>query len=259
MKPSFNMVKQKGFSLIELLVAGLLGLVLLGGVVQLFLGSSENYRMQDELASMQEDGRFALMFLNDQIEMAGWTADDAYVVPAIDLLNSADGANDSIAVSYVRAINGTDNRDCNGVVVADGRVTNQFSVNANNELVCQGIGGGGAAQPMIGGVESFQVLYGVETELVCPDGAVDRYMTRNELNASGLGSNVISVRVSLLLNSQEDILKEDLADQFQVADQLVNFNDRRVRRLFQETIFMPNSAYNVLTSTEASVKCMSGF
>ncbi|TQV77559.1 prepilin-type N-terminal cleavage/methylation domain-containing protein [Aliikangiella marina] len=260
MKSSFISAKQKGFSLVELMVAALLGLVLLGGVIQLFLGSNENYRMQDELASIQEDGRFALMFLNEQIEMAGWTdPSSSQVVSAIDFGNSADGLNDTIAMSYVRAIDGVNNLDCNGNVVLNGIVTNQFSVNADNELVCRGMGAGGVAQPLISGVSSFQVLYGVETELVCPDGVVDRYMTRDEVNAAGLTGNVMAVRVSLLLNSGEEILAENLTDQFQVADQNLNFNDRRVRRLFQETVFMPNSAYNILVNSDAAVKCMSGF
>jgi len=252
--------KQQGFSLVELMIAGVLGLLLLGGVIQLFLGSNQNYTMQDELAAMQEDGRFALMFLGDQIEMAGWTdPSSTQVVSAVDFLNSSDGANDSVALSYVRAINGTDNRDCNGDVVGSGIVTNQFSVSANNELVCTGITTGGDPQPLISGVESFQVLYGVETERVCPDGAVDRYMTRDEVNAAGLTGQILSVRIGLLLASDGEILQQDLAENFQVLDQPLDYNDKTLRRLFMETVFMPNSAFNVLVNSDAAVKCMSGF
>jgi type IV pilus assembly protein PilW len=252
--------KQRGFSIVELMIAGVLGLLLLAGVIQLFLGSNQNYTMQDELASMQEDGRFALMFLSDQIEMGGWT-DPAVsqILPAVDFTNSADGANDSIALSYMRVVDGVNNIDCNGAVVASGIITNQFSVNANNELVCTGLTGAGVAQPLIGGVESFQVLYGVETERVCPDGVVDRYMTRDEVNAAGLTRNVLSIRIGLLLGSGNSILPANMAETFQVMDQATNYNDRILRRLFQNTVFMPNSAFNVLVNSDAAVKCMSGF
>ncbi|TQV86398.1 PilW family protein [Aliikangiella coralliicola] len=253
--------KQGGFSIVELLIAGVLGLLLLGGVLQLFLGSNQNYTMQDELATIQEDGRFALMFLGDQIEMAGWSDPTANEVrPAIDFLNSADGANnDTIALTYVRANDGVNNIDCNGNVVLGGIVTNQFSVNNNNELVCRGMGVGGTAQPLVADVESFQVLYGVETERVCPDGLVDRYMTRQEVNNAGLVNNVLAVRIALLLRSDNEILPENKAEQFQVLDQAFNFNDRSMRRLFQKTIPMPNSAFNILTNSDETIKCMSGF
>ena len=253
-------IKQKGFSVVELMIAGLLGIILLSGVVQLFFGSNQNYTMQDELATVQEDGRFALMFMGDQVEMAGWAAPGTtQVLPAIDFLNSSDGVNDIIALTYIQPSDGVNNIDCNGTAIAGGVVTNQFSVNVNNELVCTGITGNGVAQPLISGVQSFQVLYGVETELVCPDGAVDRYMTRTEVNDSGLTNNVISVRIGLLLSSGDPILLEDRNETFQVLDISSAYNDRIVRRLFQETIFMPNAAFNVLVNSDASVKCMSGF
>lgn len=250
--------KQKGFTLIELMIAGVLGLLLLTGVVQLFLGSNRNFTLQDELAGIQEDGRFMLLFLSDQVAMAGWTDPSlSEMRAAVNFANSSDGANDAVAFTYVRPVDGVQNLDCNGNPVADGIITNVFTI-ANNELLCGGLGAG-AAQPLIDGVESFQVLYGVETETVCPDGAVDRYMTRNEVNAAGLQDNILSVRIGLLLRSRDNLLLENNAEDFQVLDQSVDFADRRIRRLFQETVFMPNSAFNILVNSDAAVKCLSGF
>ena len=51
---------QCGLTLIELMVAIVIGLILTAGVIQIFLGSHQTYRFQEELSRIQENGRFAL-------------------------------------------------------------------------------------------------------------------------------------------------------------------------------------------------------
>ncbi len=63
---------QTGLTLIEIMIAMLLGLFLIGGVIQLFIGSKQNYRVQENISRVQENGRFALYFLNKDIRMAGF-------------------------------------------------------------------------------------------------------------------------------------------------------------------------------------------
>lgn len=62
---------QKGLTLIEIMIAMLLGIFLIGGVVQIFLGSKQTYRMQENLSAIQENGRFAMDFMARDIRMAG--------------------------------------------------------------------------------------------------------------------------------------------------------------------------------------------
>lgn len=62
---------QRGFSLIELMIAMVLGLVLTLGVTQVYLSSSETYRLTDGLARIQENVRFANSFLGRAIQGAG--------------------------------------------------------------------------------------------------------------------------------------------------------------------------------------------
>jgi type IV pilus assembly protein PilW len=52
--------RSSGFSIIELMVAMLLSLVLLGGVMTLFANSRSAYETNERLARIQENGRFAL-------------------------------------------------------------------------------------------------------------------------------------------------------------------------------------------------------
>jgi type IV pilus assembly protein PilW len=66
------MNKQSGISLIEIMIALLIGLFLLGGILQMFSASQQTSRMQSNLARLQENGRFALDFLARDIRMAGY-------------------------------------------------------------------------------------------------------------------------------------------------------------------------------------------
>lgn len=62
---------QAGFSLLEVLVAMALGLLLMGGVITLFSGISGTNKVQNGLARLQENGRFALMRMETDLRMAG--------------------------------------------------------------------------------------------------------------------------------------------------------------------------------------------
>lgn len=246
--------KQQGFTLVELMIAGILGLFLISGVIQLFTGSNRIYSMQEELASLQENGRFALTYMDSQIRMGAWTVDES-PPQAIDIANSSDGTNDTIVVSYKVAVDGVSNLDCNGEVIADGVIRNTFSVNSGN-FQCQG-NGGGAAQTLVSSVDSFQVLYGVETDAVCPDGVVNSYMSRDAVNAALLNEKVISVQVALLLRSNTEVLQESKAENFVFLDKNLKLSaDKMARRLFQQTIFIPNAVYRTVGTPEAVIDCM---
>jgi type IV pilus assembly protein PilW len=64
--------RQSGFSIVELLVAMVISLVLLTGVFQIFLGNSETYRINENYARLQENGRFALDFLTREVRSSGY-------------------------------------------------------------------------------------------------------------------------------------------------------------------------------------------
>lgn len=64
--------RQKGLTLIEIMVALTVSLILLAGVIQIFISNKQTYRMQDASARVQESGRFAGFFLGSDIRMAGF-------------------------------------------------------------------------------------------------------------------------------------------------------------------------------------------
>ncbi|MEQ9465430.1 MAG: PilW family protein [Haliea sp.] len=63
---------QAGASLISLLVALALGLLLSSAVVALYLGSKRQFLADDELARVQENGRYAINLLRRELLLAGF-------------------------------------------------------------------------------------------------------------------------------------------------------------------------------------------
>ncbi|MDR2876923.1 MAG: PilW family protein [Chromatiales bacterium] len=65
--------RQRGLGLIEIMVALAISAILLTGVVQIFLGSKLSYRVTEANARIQEGGRFAVNFMNEDLRLAGYT------------------------------------------------------------------------------------------------------------------------------------------------------------------------------------------
>lgn len=64
--------RQRGFSLLELLVAVLLCLFMAAGIINVYLESKRNYSYEDEQARLQENGRFALHFIKSELQHVGF-------------------------------------------------------------------------------------------------------------------------------------------------------------------------------------------
>ena len=62
----------RGLSLVELLVATLLGLLLTAGVIALYLENKRSYFYDEQLARLQENGRYAIRLLSRELAMAGF-------------------------------------------------------------------------------------------------------------------------------------------------------------------------------------------
>lgn len=68
---------QKAFSLVELMIAIAIGLVLLVGLIQVFQSSKRSYTIQDSLARMQENGRYAMDLLRSDLRLSGYWGGNA--------------------------------------------------------------------------------------------------------------------------------------------------------------------------------------
>lgn len=61
----------RGFGLIEMLIALALGLIVVLGVVQIFIAAKNTYVSQNSAAAMQEDARFVLSKMIQELRMVG--------------------------------------------------------------------------------------------------------------------------------------------------------------------------------------------
>jgi type IV pilus assembly protein PilW len=271
----FPRMKERGLTLVELLIALALGLVVVLVVGQIYLSGRQSYRTQTGFGGMQENGRFALFFLQRDIRMAGFPRD---IGPGGALSGSLSGFNptlttdggtggsDQIEVQYnsfgtvpasldsVPAdlqAQVTDNntfansgRDCLGNP-AGATVINRYWV-ANGDLMCEGNGDVGTPRPIISGVESMQILYGVDTDA---DLAPNVYR-RADLVTAAEWPAVVAVRVGLLLNSQEPVYESPDTTWYAVLDAApvqatditaTPLDERRfARRVFVTTIMIRN-------------------
>ena len=66
------MNKQKGLSIVELMISITLGLVLIAGVVQVFLSSKSVFITQQGMSRIQETGRLAMEFVGRDLRMASY-------------------------------------------------------------------------------------------------------------------------------------------------------------------------------------------
>ena len=99
--------RQDGLSLIELMIAMLLGILLLLTITSLFITNKRVYKEQESMSRVQENARFALETLIWDIRMAGYTgcSDDVSQV-----VNHVNGGDDSTSIfSFANAVEGSEN------------------------------------------------------------------------------------------------------------------------------------------------------
>ncbi|MEZ2416697.1 PilW family protein [Luteibacter sp. RCC_6_2] len=89
--------RSRGVTLVELMVAMVLGLIVAGGIVTVFMSTSSSNRAQTQLARLQEAGRFAVNRIADDLKMAG----AQYCSSTGGIANVASGSN--IALDALRA------------------------------------------------------------------------------------------------------------------------------------------------------------
>ncbi len=62
----------QGFSLIEFMIAMLLGTILIGGAISVYLASKRSYIEVEQVAGLSENGRFSLRIINDSLRHIGF-------------------------------------------------------------------------------------------------------------------------------------------------------------------------------------------
>src|SRR5690606_30479505 len=142
----------------ELMVAMLVGLILTLAALQLFLTNQRTFALQQAVAELYEDGQMAIRYMGADIRQAGRGSAVAGAIPPVVLDGtSTDGTNDTLGIHYW----GTSScaGDVGGVEI---EIQNIYSVDSG-VLQCQAVTPTGSTTvDLLSGVESFQVLYGID-------------------------------------------------------------------------------------------------
>lgn len=302
--------RQAGITLAELLVAatvGLLAMLLAGG---LLVSANAAYVAQGEAAAVDDNGRYALEIITRAARQAAFVnweraeaGEDMRAAPARiagfdarSLARAADGVDAPLA----DAVNGSDVLAVRFAGAADGSVIScaGFAVTGQDEgwsifyvgrsaagepeLRCKYRGKSGwGADAVIGGVDTFQVLYGLDTDSP-PDGVANEFVAAAVLHerdaalllaaADGAGrarelrrrthwKRIASIRVALVLHGAQrsrasdepmvfDLFGRAYSDAFAGLDPGVHLAEDamagelrgRVRKLFASTVTLRNAA-----------------
>ena len=65
------MKQQSGFSLIELMISLVLGLIILSGVIQVFVSTQATNSLNQAIAEIQEYGRYITLRIQDELREVG--------------------------------------------------------------------------------------------------------------------------------------------------------------------------------------------
>ncbi len=108
---------QAGFSLVELMVALLISLFLIAGVIQVFLGSKQTYTLNEGVARLQENVRYAFDRISADLSAAGYMGcNDSSDTNAEGNLVIVNALTDDTSTQYnfTNPIDGTNNAGPNG-------------------------------------------------------------------------------------------------------------------------------------------------
>jgi len=232
---------QAGLTLLELLVASLVSALLIMGLVQIVTAARNSYRLQDNQAEVQENGRYALTTLGRMIRQTGyvpqpWIEDLEPQGLTAQTQDQVTSRSDRLAIRSWSDTNCFDNR--NPVEDSAGEPAfhireSLFDLNDRNDLTHTCRYGPTPSEfvtqvnhhGFVRNVESFQALYGEDTN---GDGLMDRWV-----NGGGWTDQkrVLGVRIGLLLRSTDPVV-EASGQSFQVLDSEYNASaDGKLRQL----------------------------
>lgn len=284
MKRSFiylhSLKRQSGLSLVEVMISLVLGLVVTGSVIQIMVSNSVTQNLNTAIASSQENGRYIISRLRNDVLMAGYydslnpnlsdlvdTAEEESFVrnhpipipgdfssrPELGSVQGLDGDNDILVVGLQAE------RDCRGYKLGYAQDEQFYAVNEyfveGSKLKCRGFDGrylrgqkaavghnNHAAFTLLDDVESWQVSYGItDTTSNTQSAIATRYIDASQLsNAYTNGQQVVSVRLAIVVKGEGDI-QLDSPFSYQLLNEESNTaSDNGLYKVFETTIMLRN-------------------
>lgn len=312
-----NLQDQAGMTIVELMVAITVGLLVVLVATSLLLSIKTSYIVQDEGARLQETGRYAIESITRAVRQAGyenWNTDATAILGTSEMSANISGLDASslkekligIDAPLQKSVNGSDvlairfigsgtgaNGDgtllnCAGFGVAEstdleaGRGWSIFYAATDKsgepELRCKYFGKTSwNTESIARGIESFQVLYGIDTDA---DGLPNQFSTATSINdmdkllplegpnaavrnidrnRKTFWKKVVVIKIAILVRSAQgaradtqereyDLFGKDYADDYAAVDSgtrikeasMPAVNRNRHRKIFVSTIQLRN-------------------
>ncbi len=191
--------RQQGVGLVEVMIALVLGLVVVLGISQIFASSKQSFLTQDSAARMQEDARYILSRMTQELRMAGMFGCVAPVSmlnypAAFDTPIDWDSGSSTLTLITSSPVTGLDASDATWTIVtncsnarvetaavtpdaANGEVALpirqvEYRYDQDSGVLSVREGGAGTFQPLIGGVSEFDISFGMASA-ASPDYVAD--------------------------------------------------------------------------------------
>lgn len=282
------MNKQKGLSLIEMMIAITIGMILLAGIANIFSANKKAYRYNDALNELHDNGNYALSFMANVLNNTGyvpnielfsefdWNSDGAvdksdaeqWAYGALQPLQAGDlvgAGNDQFRVNTMMDLADPNLVDCVG-----NPVTTANFVPATTQV--NGIGvfnhvkiipiGKYTGRPtlvcnnieLIDGIEHMQILYGIDTDTPA-DGQIDRYLTMAQANSTaGLNlRNILAVKIGIIVSSSKNVREKPSTATWTLLGETVGVkDDRRLRKVMSTTVKLRNRCSRIPGLTQCS-------
>ncbi|WP_218396042.1 PilW family protein [Alteromonas lipotrueae] len=272
------MKRVQGFSLVELMISLVLGLVISGAIIQVLVSSSVTNTLNQAVSQVQESGRYITSRLTGEFyEIGRYDLITASVDDSVDTVSEAafvqnnpvslvgdfsanaslgstqasSGANDQLVVSLLALEDCTGNK--HGYAAGDEfHVVNRYFV-SGTEFKCTGYDGrvlrGLKAQSvspttvtLLDNVSNFQLQYGVSDVAEDSNGQAITYVTADKLSAlRAQNQQVVALRWGILLKSYQNQVQQTSAPTFALLNEnAVTLDSAHYYQVFTKTLSLRN-------------------
>lgn len=228
--------RQAGLSLIELMIAMVLGLIVVAAAFNAYMGTSRSAQFNSGLQALQENGRYGIGVMQQSLRLAGYSP-NGLLVP----LDVAAGSDTSLIVQVTEAF------DCGGgdtaTAATPGVAINTYTFVppvggdvTSGYLSCTGNVSGTPVR-LVDNLEAFRVLYGLDSDF-------DEFREPERFVPWSAGidpAEVVALRVALLANSAEPVRRRSAEETHVVLDSTVTTNDAFARHVYSSTIGLRNA------------------
>ncbi len=218
------MRKQRGISLVEIMVAITLGLLLMLGLGTVFVSVSQTSKLRQNMSGVQDNERTAIAFLNNSIRSAGYfpnpTPSLVFVtsaaefpasglwLPGQSILGTGAGTagTDTLSVRFIASTSGTASQGCSASLTAGDLYTDVFSV-AGGYLTCtetDNTAGSTTTVNLVPNLAGMNISYGIDPACT---GSVSEYLPASTFPAAAWagsctqGEQLKTVSIALQFNN----------------------------------------------------------